>query len=128
MSTRMSSASSCGPRKVTSTTYVAPCSRCAGPNTSPSKLWAIIMWSRTVTLNIGLPVQWWRSGGSVGDRVADGRQRAVGETGQHVRQLLEPRLPGEQGVERRVAEEVDGEREPLRVRDARAANCRNGTH
>ena len=40
-------------RKVASTTYVAPCSRCAGPNTSPRKLWAIIMWSRTVTLNIG---------------------------------------------------------------------------
>ena len=25
--------------------------RCAGPNTSPRRLWAIIMWSRTVTLN-----------------------------------------------------------------------------
>ena len=24
----------------------------AGPNTSPRRLWAIIMWSRTVTLNI----------------------------------------------------------------------------
>jgi hypothetical protein len=38
-------------RKVASTTYVAPCRRCAGPNTSPRKLWAIIMWSRIVTLN-----------------------------------------------------------------------------
>ena len=31
------------PRNVASTTYVAPCRRCAGPNTSPRKLWAIIM-------------------------------------------------------------------------------------
>jgi len=51
MSTTMPSASSVARRKVASTTYVTPCRRCAGPNTSPRRLWAIIMWSRTVTLN-----------------------------------------------------------------------------
>ena len=42
-------------RNVASTTYVAPWSRCAGPNTSPRRLWATIMWSRTVTLNTVYP-------------------------------------------------------------------------
>ena len=40
---------------VASTTKVAPCSRCAGPNTSPRKLCATITWSRTVMLNNGVP-------------------------------------------------------------------------
>ena len=53
MSTTMPSASRSARRNVASMTYVAPWSRWAGPNTSPRKLWAIIMWSRTVTLNTG---------------------------------------------------------------------------
>ncbi len=52
MSTSTPSPSSRGPTNVASTTYVAPCSRCAGPNISPVNEWAIIMWSRTVTENI----------------------------------------------------------------------------
>src|SRR4051812_30531722 len=52
MSATIPSPSSSARRKVASTTYVAPCRRCAGPNTSPRRLWAIIMWSRTVTLNM----------------------------------------------------------------------------
>ena len=48
-------ASSARRRNVASTTYVAPCSRWAGPKTSPRRLCAIIMWSRTVTLNIASP-------------------------------------------------------------------------
>ena len=42
-------------RKVASTRKVAPCRRCAGPKTSPRKLWAIMRWSRTVMLNNGCP-------------------------------------------------------------------------
>src|SRR5262245_51973788 len=35
--------------KAASTTNVAPCSACAGPNTAPLKECAIMMWSRTST-------------------------------------------------------------------------------
>ena len=60
--------------------------------------------------------------------MADGRQRAVDETRHDCGQLLERGLPREQGVEGRVAEEVDGKCEPLRMRVARAAHGCNGTH
>ena len=39
--------------KAASTTKVAPCSACAGPNTAPRNEWAIMMWSRTSTANKG---------------------------------------------------------------------------
>ena len=39
-------------RNSASTAKVAPCRRCAGPNSSPRKLCAIMMWSQTVRLNI----------------------------------------------------------------------------
>src|SRR3954470_20297182 len=99
MSTTMLSASSSARRNVASTTKVAPCNCWAGPNTSPRKLWAIMMWSRTVTLYISsLP--------AVGDQVAQRGPGAVGQSGQHRGQFLERRLPGEQGVEGRLAEQV----------------------
>ena len=43
-----------GPAELDVDDIVAPCSRCAGPNTSPLKLCAIIMWSRTDTLYIAI--------------------------------------------------------------------------
>src|SRR5262245_26618155 len=52
MSTTMPSESSVERRNSTSTTYVAPCSCCAGPKTAPRKLCAIMMCSRTVMLYI----------------------------------------------------------------------------
>src|SRR3954469_19462773 len=100
MSTTMPSPSRSARRKVTSTTYVAPCRRWAGPNTSPRKLWAIIMESRTVTLNTR------RSLLVVRDRVAERRQPAVGQARQDRRQLREARRTGQQRVEDRVAQEV----------------------
>src|SRR6476660_5797112 len=106
MSTTIPSASSAARRNVASTTKVAPCRRCAGPNTSPRKLWAIIMWSRTVTLNT-------RSSVPVGDGVAEGRQAAVGELGHHGRQFVEGRGAGQEHVVRGVAEQVEGEREAV---------------
>src|SRR5947209_15129921 len=51
MSTTTPAEPSSARRKVASTTNVAPCSRWAGPNSSPRRLCATIMWSRTVTLN-----------------------------------------------------------------------------
>src|SRR5215212_7336900 len=96
MTTTMPSASRLARRKVASTTYVAPCRRCAGPKTSPRRLWAIIMWSRTVTLNTRLlPV--------VGDGVAERRQRAGGQARHDAGQLVEARLPGDERVEGGVA-------------------------
>src|SRR3954466_5524673 len=116
MSTTMPSASRFARRKVASTTKVAPCRRCAGPNTSPRKLCAIIMWSRTVTLNTALrPV--------VGDRVAERRQAARGQARHDAGQLVEARLAGDEHVEGGVAQEVDREGQPVRRRAPRRA-CR----
>src|SRR5262245_49360844 len=98
MSTTIPSASSVARRNVASTTYVAPCSRCAGPNTSPRRLWAIIMWSRTVTLNTRLRP-------FVGDRVAERRQGSRRQALHDARQLLEARLAGHEHVERGVAQQ-----------------------
>src|SRR3954465_6721885 len=103
MSTRIPSAPSSGPRKGAPTGRGAPCSRCAGPNTSPSKLWAIITWSRTVTANISaLPV------GRVGDRVAERGAPAGAQVGHQLGQLRERRGAGEQRVVGRVAQQVEG--------------------
>src|SRR3954468_23232026 len=118
MSTTMPSSSRSGRRKVASTTKVAPCSRWAGPNTSPRKLCATIMWSRTVTENT--------SGTSVvGDRVAQGGELARGELRHHVGQLLEPGGAGEQHVVRRVAEQLEGQGHPLVRGTPAAARCRH---
>src|SRR3954465_11502128 len=106
MSITMPSASRLARRKVASTTYVAPCRPCAGPNTSPRRLWAIIMWSRTVTLNTAL-------GPLVGDRVAQRRQAALGQLRHHGGQLGEGRLAGQQHVERRVAQQLERQRQPV---------------
>src|SRR5437773_11569061 len=97
MSTTMPSASRVARRKVTSTTYVAPCRLWAGPKTSPRRLWAIIMWSRTVTLYISNPVA---------ERVA-GRRRQLFH---HARQVVECALARDQRVERRVAQQIERER------------------
>src|SRR4051794_38839790 len=110
MSTRMPSRPSSGPRKVASTTYVAPCSRWAGPKTSPSKLWAIITWSRTVTANTASPSS---VRPRVGDRVAERRSLPRGELGHQRGQLVERRGPREERVVRRVAQQRQRQRQPL---------------
>src|SRR3954465_11936456 len=113
MSTTMPSASRPARRKGASTTYVAPCRRCAGPKTSPRRLWAIIMWSRTVTLNTRL-----RS--VVGDGVAERRQASGGQIGHDAGQLFEARLAGDDRVEGRVAQEVEREGQAVGRRAAAA--------
>src|SRR6185312_6258839 len=107
MSTTMPLASSASPRKVASTTNVAPCSRCAGPNTSPWKLWAIIMWSRTVTLNTKV------DSSLVADDVAQRGLASVGDPGHGFGQVGERRAARQQRVEGRIAQQVKGEREPI---------------
>src|SRR4051812_17861108 len=106
MSTTMPEGSSSPRRKAASTTNVAPCSRWAGPNSSPVKLWATIMWSRTVTVNTCSPLV-------VRDRMAHRGQSAVREPPHHVGQLVEGRRAGEQRVEGRVLQQVECEREPV---------------
>src|SRR3954447_21631590 len=102
MSSTMPSASSSARRKVASTTNVAPCRRCAGPNTSPRRLWAINMWSRTVTLNTALrPV--------VGDRVAERGQAPRGELRHGPGQLVEARLARDERVEGGIPQQVERE-------------------
>src|SRR3954470_4849698 len=113
MSTTMPSASRAVRRKVASTTKVAPCRRCAGPNTSPRKLCAIIMWSRMVTLNTALrPV--------VGDGVAERRQASRGQTRHDAGQLVEARLAGDEHIEGGVAQQVEREGQPVGRHAARA--------
>src|SRR3712207_2725726 len=107
MSTTMLSSSSSGRRNVASTTNVAPCSFCAGPNTSPVKLCAIMMWSRTVTLNNSLSF--------VVDDVAQRRQLAGRQPRQDGGQLAERARPGGQRVERRVTQQLQRERHPFGV-------------
>src|SRR3954453_20038643 len=114
MSTTMPSASRSARRDVASTKYVAPCRPCAGPNTSPRRLWAIIMWSRTVTLNTRLRLV-------VGDGVAEGRQAAGGQALEDRRELVEAGLAGDEDVDRGVAQQVEREREPVAGRPPRAA-------
>src|SRR5579864_7441519 len=116
MSTTTPSASSSARLSVASTTYVAPCSLRAGPNPSPRRLWAISMWSRTVTLNMSLSL-------AVRDRVAHGRQAPRGQPGHHLRQRVEVRLAREQRVEGRIAQQLERERHAGGRRAARRT-CR----
>src|SRR5437762_10265438 len=120
MSTTSWSASSAARRNVASTTKVAPCSRCAGPKTSPRKLWAIIMWSRTVTLNTRSPCV-------IGDQMAERGQLAGGEPGQNPGQLVEPGRARDQRVEDRVPQQVQGQREAVGVGTGGAAGRGDGT-
>src|SRR4051812_30106175 len=114
MSTTMPSASRSARRNVASTTNVAPCRRWAGPKTSPRKLCATMMWSRTVTLNTALRAV-------VGDRVAERRQASGGQALHDLRQLLEARLAGDEHVEGGVAQQVEREGQAVGGRAARAA-------
>src|SRR5262245_297424 len=123
MSSTIPSASRSARANAASTTYVAPCRACAGPNTSPGRLWATIMWSLTVTSNISVlryPIGVGFSG-VVADRVAERRQRPGGQLAHQLGQLVERRLPREQCVERRITEQPQGEGRPVGVRATTAS-------
>src|SRR5579859_6936560 len=97
MSTTIPSAPSSPRRNSRSTTYVAPCRLWAGPKTSPRRLWAIIMWPRTVTLYISNPV-------------AKRFARRRGQLFHHVRQVVECALARDERVERRIPQQIERER------------------
>src|SRR5207302_1935461 len=105
----------------TSTTNVAPCSFCAGPNTSPRKLWAIMKWSRTLTVYIvvfpatlkGSPYV--RRAALSGPRVVtnpvtDRISRRGGQLRHGRRELVERALTGNERVELVVSQERQRER------------------
>src|SRR5215204_3111637 len=117
MSMTMSLASSSARRNVASTTNVAPCRRCAGPNTSPRRLWAIIMCSRTVTLNMPSPV--------IRNRVTKRSQATFGQTRHDTGQLVEARLAGDERVEGPVAQQVECECESVGGRATRTPGRRH---
>src|SRR5689334_1183093 len=108
MSTTMLSSSSSGRRNVASTTKVAPCSFWADPKTSPEQPWAIMMWSRTVTLNK-------ISSFSVVDHVTESGKAAVGQARQDRGQLGERGPSADQRLEPVVAQQVEREGEPVGV-------------
>src|SRR3954453_4645381 len=113
MSKTMPSASRFSRRKVSSTTNVAPCRRWAWPKTSPRKLCATMMWSRTETLNTALrPV--------VRDRVAERREASGSQALHHAGQLVEARFARDERVERGVAQQLEREGQPVGGRAARA--------
>src|SRR5687767_14856791 len=98
MSTTRPSSSSSSRLNVASTTYVAPWSRCAGPNTSPWKLCAIMKWSRTFRLyTVRLQGDEVGFGGvircgsrlRIPDAVAEDSPPGARQAGHDVRQLLE---------------------------------------
>src|SRR5215469_16138347 len=106
-------------KKATSTTKVAPWSFCAGPKTSPGRLWAIMMWSRTSTACMGTS----RIG------IADQMEQRAGppeDPRQRLRQRREGRFLLQQNVEPRVGAEIEGKRQPPAIVPARPPMRRYG--
>src|SRR5687768_13217494 len=108
-----------GRRNSQSTMKVAPCSACAGPNTSPLKLCAIMMCSRTPTLNMPLPPS-----ARLGPRIDDPDAKRITRLGQERRQRPgqggEGELVRDERVERRVPQQVQRRLEPAPVGPARS--------
>src|SRR6201991_2405061 len=106
MSTTMPSASSSRRRNSTSTTYVAPCIRCAGPNTSPEKLCAIIMWSRTHTVYIS---------NLVINLVHDHVSRGTPQLAHHPRQIFETTFAVDERIQLGCCQQRERELQAPRV-------------
>ena len=107
----------------------------AGPNAGRGRLWAIMKLRRTVRLNTELPRAFCCGGfggGVVDDGVFDDMaervQRAVGEPLDDVGQLVEGGGAGEEHVEPGIAEQRDGEPEPVGVGAAVAAGAGHDAH
>src|SRR6516162_10603565 len=114
----LSSPSSCR-KKATSTTKVAPWSFCAGPKTSPGRLWAIMMWSRTSTACMGTS----RIG--IADQVEQ-RARPPEAPRQRFRQRREGRFLLQQDIEPRVGAEFEGKGQAPATIPARPPMRRHG--
>src|SRR5665647_232959 len=104
--------SSVSAMKAASTTKVAPCSACAGPNTAPRNEWAIMIWSRTSTANKGPP-------SGVGNELAEYAASGVENTGQPPRQILKRNRRRQQRVKPGIGEQSERCGEPPPMRPAR---------
>src|SRR5207245_2456140 len=93
-------ASSVSAMNAASTTKVAPCSACAGPNTAPRNEWAIMMWSRTSTIN---KMDLSRIADELAEYAAPGFQD-IGKTG---RKFAERDGGRKQRIELRMGAELD---------------------
>src|SRR3954470_2928546 len=121
MSTTMPFASIAAQRNSTSTTKVAPCSRCAGPKTSPRKLCAIMTWSRTPTVNMPLPpLPAAGSGARVAHPLAEHAGRVDGKPRDDLRERGERHVAADQALERGIAQQLERLGEPAGVAPARA--------
>src|ERR1700687_933571 len=87
--------SSVSAMKAASTTKVAPCSACAGPNTAPRNEWAIMIWSRTSTANKGAPL-------GIDNGLAEYAGSGIENIGQPPRQILKRDGRRQQGVQPRI--------------------------
>src|SRR5262249_18260178 len=110
MSTTMPCASSSAARNATRMTKVAPCTFCAGPNTSPRNECATMIWSETSTAYTGHPlfVVGWSvhcRSRRIADQLADHVGGRVENRRQPRRQILEIDRRRDQGVEHGVAEQ-----------------------
>src|SRR5213076_1612029 len=106
--------SSVSAEKAASTTKVAPCSSCAGPNTAPRNECAIMIWSDTSTANKGT------SGFSTGCRIADQRAARVTigrqQVGEPRRQHVEIDRRSKKHIERRIVEQRERGAKPAAMR------------
>ncbi len=86
-----------GAKNAASTMKVAPWRFWAGPNASPRRLWAIMMWSRTSRANMAAPV-------SVGEE--DGERAGIGEQGgQAVGRVGQRQTVRQQRIERGIVKQ-----------------------
>src|SRR6266568_1519134 len=111
MSTTIPLVSSRSARKQALTAKVAPCSRCAGPNTAPRNECATMMWSETSTPNTGVssaPDQ----GSTIIDQLAQYAAGRRKNRGQLCGEIGERDRGSQQRVEGRIGEQVERRREP----------------
>src|SRR4029453_10042443 len=127
MSTTMPCSSSVSARNATRMTKGPPCSFWAGPNPSPRKEWAIMIWSDTSTAY----TRDLSSGGGAGRRITDQLADDIGlgieDRGQIRRQILEGHRRRDQPIERRVGGERDGRRQATPERPTRTMRRRDLT-
>ena len=97
--------------KAASTTKVAPCSACAGPNTAPRNEWAIMMWSRTSTVNKAAP-------SCVGDELAEYSASLAEDIRQSPGEIGKSHGRRKQRIEPRIGEQRDRSGEAAAVRPA----------
>src|SRR6266436_9087062 len=119
MSTTMPCESRSSARNATRTTKVAPCTFCAGPNSSPRNEWAIMIWSETSTAY------------TEDRRIADQWTHPFGLATQNRRQLRRQIVEGyagtQQDIQHRLLEKRKRRHEAPAARPPRAVRWRDAS-